>query len=164
MKELVELCLELGFKEVETYLQSGNILLNSDLPQEQIEALVQQGISETLGHPDVDVLAWTAESLGAIISGLPEAWSSYAPSTLHFTFLKQAPVKEMTVDSASFLPDEFAFGDGVVYVHCPQGYGRTKLNNSFFERAAGVRATTRNWNSVNKLYELALTARAGDKA
>jgi uncharacterized protein (DUF1697 family) len=42
-----------------------------------------------------------------------------------------------------------------VYLHCPNGYGTTKINNSFFEKRLKVDATTRNWNTVNKLAELA---------
>jgi uncharacterized protein (DUF1697 family) len=42
-----------------------------------------------------------------------------------------------------------------VYLHCPQGYGRSKLSNAFFEKQLGVAATTRNWRTVTTLAELA---------
>ena len=42
-----------------------------------------------------------------------------------------------------------------VYLHCPSGYGETKLSNAVFEKALAVKATTRNWNTVNKLLEMA---------
>jgi len=43
----------------------------------------------------------------------------------------------------------------VIYLYCPNGYGRTKLNNAFFEKALKVPATTRNWRTVRALQELA---------
>ena len=42
-----------------------------------------------------------------------------------------------------------------VYLHCPNGYGNTKINNAFFEKRLKAIATTRNWNTVAKLLELA---------
>jgi uncharacterized protein (DUF1697 family) len=51
--------------------------------------------------------------------------------------------------------DEFLVYDREIYLFCPNGYGRTKLSNSFFERKLGVAATTRNWKTVNALYEMA---------
>ena len=56
-----------------------------------------------------------------------------------------------TIDAAKYAPDEFTVAGREVYVCCPNGYGRTKLNNPFFERAIGTVATTRNWNTVTKL-------------
>jgi uncharacterized protein (DUF1697 family) len=81
------------------------------------------------------------------------------PSKLLVTFLASAPAKKKA--DALAVPDggtdEFAVGQGrtEVYVHCPNGYGRTKLNNSFFEKKLDVVATTRNWKTVNKLLEMA---------
>lgn len=159
MKELAELCRELGFTDVVTYLQSGNIVLNSDLAQVRVELLIQDAISETFGHSDVDVLAWSAAALGAAIAAIPDTWQGYDPATLHFSFLKHAATTDPILGSERFLPDEFFVGEQVVYVHCPNGYGRTRLTNNFFERHLGTRATTRNWNTANKLHELALIAR-----
>jgi uncharacterized protein (DUF1697 family) len=51
-------------------------------------------------------------------------------------------------------PDELRVVGREVYLHCPNGYGRSKLTNAFFERRLGVAATTRNWKTVTKLAEL----------
>ena len=60
---------------------------------------------------------------------------------------------ELSIDDG----DQYRFSDSQeeVYLFCPDGYGRTRLSNSFFEKKLGVVATTRNWNTVNKLYEIA---------
>jgi uncharacterized protein (DUF1697 family) len=52
--------------------------------------------------------------------------------------------------------DQFRISDKEVYLYCPNGYGRTKLSNNALEKALSVKATTRNWNTVNKLYEIAM--------
>jgi uncharacterized protein (DUF1697 family) len=53
------------------------------------------------------------------------------------------------------LPDRFAIKGKEIYLHIPGSYGETKLSNKFFEDKFKVSATTRNWNTVNKLFEMA---------
>jgi len=53
-------------------------------------------------------------------------------------------------------PGEFTVAEREIYLFCPNGYGTTKLSNNFFERKLGQPATTRNWNTVNALYQMAL--------
>ena len=55
----------------------------------------------------------------------------------------------------NFEPDEFEVVGREVYLHCPEGYGRSKLSNAYFERKLGVAGTTRNWRTVTTLAELA---------
>jgi predicted ATPase len=52
-------------------------------------------------------------------------------------------------------PDRFHIGRQEIYLYCPGGYGKTKLSNTAFEKAPSVRATTRNWKTVNALFEMA---------
>ncbi|MEQ8809751.1 MAG: DUF1697 domain-containing protein, partial [Imperialibacter sp.] len=59
--------------------------------------------------------------------------------------------KLLTYDYA---PDRFVLTGKEVYVYCPNGYGRTKINNTFFESKLKVGATTRNWKTVNVLAEM----------
>ena len=50
---------------------------------------------------------------------------------------------------------EFVVEEHEIFLHCPDGYGRSKLSNNFFEKKLGVIATTRNWKTVDALYEMA---------
>jgi uncharacterized protein (DUF1697 family) len=59
------------------------------------------------------------------------------------------------LDDTAFAPDQFRVAGGEVYVSCPNGYGRTKINNTWFERKLARAATTRNWTTVNRLVQLA---------
>ena len=58
------------------------------------------------------------------------------------------------LETPSGEPDELALVGREVYLHCPNGYGRTKLNNAFIERRLGLAATTRNWRTITALYDL----------
>ena len=73
------------------------------------------------------------------------------------TFLAEKPARAKVgkLDPALGKPDEFRVVGQTIYLHCPNGYGRTKLTNNYFEKQLGVAATTRNWKTVTKLAELA---------
>ena len=72
------------------------------------------------------------------------------------TFLATRPEAALVgaLDERAFSPDEFRIDQREVFVSCPSGYGRTKINNMWFERKLKVPATTRNWTTVTKLAEL----------
>lgn len=147
----------LGFRDVQTYLQSGNIVFRSDGSHEAtLAARIQARIAQDFGH-DVPVLVLSAKSLAHIADSNPLWPSTGADASLfHCTFLFQ-PV---TQDAFQALPLPAAAGESAVLLgsavllHCPHGYGKTKLNNSYFERALKVPATTRNWRTVLALQAL----------
>ena len=76
---------------------------------------------------------------------------------LHVTFLAKAPSKPALdkLDALAGTRDEYRLAKREIYLHCPNGYGQTKLSNTRIEKLLSLTATTRNWNTVNKLYELA---------
>ena len=77
---------------------------------------------------------------------------------LHVTLLKDYPPDDLSevIDRKKYLPDEFIISGKEIYLYCPNGYGRTKLTNNFFESRLKTSATTRNWKTIIKLMELAL--------
>ena len=83
--------------------------------------------------------------------------SGIDPAKLHVTFLGGNPDPDRVAHLAGkrFEPDELRVAGREVYLHCPSGYGRTKLQNDFLERQLAVAATTRNWKTVTALAELA---------
>ena len=72
------------------------------------------------------------------------------------TFLDPAPdpKRVRALDPKQFAPDEFAIVKREIFVHCPGGYGRTKINNAYFEKRLAVDATTRNYATVRRLAEM----------
>jgi uncharacterized protein (DUF1697 family) len=148
-----------GHDEVTTYVQSGNVV--SSTPARSARAVgdaIQRAIADELGR-DVLVLVRTPAQLGRILAANPFVRARADPKSLHVTFLAAAPRKAAisALDETAFTPDEFRVHGHEVYVSCPNGYGRTKINNSWFERKLGVAATTRNWKTVMQLSELAGT-------
>lgn len=156
MTELQDLCTSLGCTEVVTYMQSGNVVLSSKQSQSRIGPALSAAISQEMGYSDVDVLVWSAAELAVLIRDNPFLATPGDASGMHVTFLsKNAKASQINaLGPESYLPDRFAAGRNAVYVHCPNGYGRTKLNNSFFERKLNVAATTRNWQTVKNLHSL----------
>ena len=112
MTKLRELCVSLGHADVETYLQSGNILLSTRTAQSKLGPRLSEAICKEFGYTDVDVLVWTAADLEEIAKGNPFLARGCDPSHLHVTFLakdvKPAAVEAIGMDR--YLADEFAPG------------------------------------------------------
>ncbi len=156
MADLRALFENLGAEDVATYVQSGNIVFKSaDTAAALIEA-IEKGIRRELGLT-VTVLLRTRAQLSRLASGNPFAGRGRDPKALHVTFLAETPDRTSVrkLDPARSEPDEFRVVGQEVFLHCPNGYGRSKLTNAYFEKQLGVAATTRNWKTVTKLAELA---------
>lgn len=158
MAKLKETFASLGFAEVKTYLQSGNAVFQAKkTPPAKLAGEIEAAISHDFGH-QVSVLVLTADQLDAIASDNP-LWPKSGGEETHFhaTFLFD-PVSKTAFDALK-LPaaegERAVLAKGAILLHCPHGYGRTKLNNTWFERALKMRATTRNWRTVLALRELA---------
>lgn len=157
MAELVSLYEALGFEAARTYIQSGNVIFASTNPDAQgVRKALEDKIRASLGI-SVAVVIRTSEELERIIAGNQFAARGMDAGKLHVTFLADAPVSPLLVpgETSGEGADEFYLSGREIYLFCPNGYGRTKLSNSFFERKLGVLATTRNWKTVNTLLALA---------
>jgi uncharacterized protein (DUF1697 family) len=159
MAELRQLWTGLGCTEVTTYLQSGNVVLAHETRGEQaaadLAAAGHAAIKEQLGL-EVPVLVLSAARFHHLAEANPLLQRSGVDrSFLHLAFLFQAPVKELEPDKLPSTGDEQAvLHEGQIYLYCPYGCARTKLTNSYFERALGVPATSRNWRTVEAISKL----------
>src|SRR5437763_14425530 len=149
MADLVGVVDALGGRDVETYLQSGNVVY--DGPKKVAEQL-EQALLDEVGVRS-PVIVRSAAQLAAVVAAKPFAADGKAVSV---TFLASTPAKAAVaaVDPAAYGDDEFSVVGAEVYLHTPAGYGRSKLHNAFWERKLGTTATTRNWNTVLALAEL----------
>jgi uncharacterized protein (DUF1697 family) len=157
MAELQKSCEALGLNQVRTYLQSGNIVFRaSQSDPRKLAMTLRKRIAKDFGH-DVEVLDLPAKDLNRVAKSNPLRPRSGDDETLfHATFLFE-PVsvnrfQNLTLPAQS--GEQAALVGQVVFLHCPHGYGRTKLNNAYFEKALGVPATTRNWRTVLALQDL----------
>jgi uncharacterized protein (DUF1697 family) len=148
MAGLREVFEDLGHGNVRTYIQSGNVVFDAKGSGPSVRTGLEKAIDRTFGL-DVTVLLRTPAELAKVAKQNP-----YGPDA-YVTFLDGIPDRKRVaaLDPAPFAPDEFRVIGQEVYVRCPNGYGRTKINNTFFEKKLATRATTRNWKTVATLLE-----------
>jgi uncharacterized protein (DUF1697 family) len=145
------------YDNVTTYVQSGNVVLTAaTTPEAKLSRALEQDIRRTFGL-SITVLVRTKEQLRAVTTHNPWLTRGAEAARLYVTFLAAKPSARQVQDlmAKATGTDEAAVRGREVYLHCPNGYGRTKLNNAFLERQLGAKATTRNWATVTKLLALA---------
>lgn len=155
MADLKNLYEALGFANVQTYVQSGNVVFDSpEVDTAKLTNSIEAQIEMIFGF-SVPVLIRIADDLQRIIESHPFAQED--PARVLVTFLYEPPEDSKWDDLSHYKDkvDQFTLGEQEIFLYCPGGYGKTKLSNTFFERKLGVIATTRNWKSVNALYEMA---------
>ncbi len=160
MADLKTLYLGLGFANVRTYLQSGNVVF--ECPHQdpgELADRIEAQIEQVYGYP-VTVFIRRPEDFQRILAENPFVDRPGAePNRLLVTFLHHQPVNTKLTD-LSIPPgtsDELYIGEAEIYLFCPGGYGKSKLSNNYFERKLGVPATTRNWKTVNALFAMAVS-------
>lgn len=155
MSDLKSLCEDLGFKNVQTYIQSGNLIFDSDDPILRLQKMLEDAVRYKFGF-DVSVIVRSSENLRISIDKNPFFTSNANIDKLHFTFLQSIPRKENIeiTRTYNFEPDKFEIIDDNVFVYCDKNYHESKVTNNFFEKKLGVIATTRNWKTILKLVEL----------
>ncbi len=156
MAELKPALSSLGLEDVVTYIQSGNVVFRSADGEKQIAAGIERRIADFFGL-DVSVLIRTRAELGQIAGANPYTAEEVDPKRLHVVFLDAAPaataVSQLDPDRSP--PDEFSVRGREIYLRLPNGGARSKLTIDYFESRLDVRATARNWNTLQKLLELA---------
>ncbi len=156
MADLRALVSALGHDDVTTYLQSGNVVFRSAGRAADVRRALEERIARDQGLA-VTVLLRTRSEIEKLVARNPFAGAGDEARALHVTFLaeKPEPASARSLDPNHGEPDEFRLAGRDVYLYCPNGYGRSKLGNAFFEKHLGVAATTRNWKTVTSLAELA---------
>ena len=159
MADLKALYESLAFTNVTTYIQSGNVVFkrNAGLSIEEMQEQIETAIRVKYGF-GVPVILRTVDEWQKVIAGNPFLINKELNvEKLHVTFLNKTPEEDAvnTIQKYSFPPDEFIIANKEVYLHVPGGYWETKLSNKFFESKLKVSATTRNWKTVNNLFEIA---------
>ena len=158
MDDLKRLFESLNLKNIRTYIQSGNVVFEDDYTDSGILGkIIEDKILKDIGFK-VSVIIRNHEQLKNILLNNPFLTKENEDvSALYVTFLAEQP-NAPTVEKISEIntvTDEFRLIGRDIYLFCPDGYGRTKLNNSFFERKLKLKATTRNWRTINELNEIA---------
>ncbi len=158
--KMVELrsCLQtLAIENIQTYIQSGNIVFNSKLTDTKLlEANIRNLILDNWGF-DVPIIIRKLEELRKIKKENPFIKNHDIDLTkLAVTFLSEEPTKDLIEGFSTFKDpvDKFEFNTREIYLHCPNGFGRSKLTNNFFEQKLKVACSSRNWKTLNNLIEI----------
>jgi uncharacterized protein (DUF1697 family) len=156
MADLRSLVEELGYANVSTLLNSGNVVFEVSRPNaNKIASVIEAAIQSTFGF-SVSVVVLTATDLNAIIQANPLLGVATDPSKHLVAFVTQASVlgKAKALLATSWEPDALALGTKAAYLWCANGIIESKLMQEF-ARLAGDAATTRNWATVLKLQAIA---------
>ncbi|WP_430817441.1 DUF1697 domain-containing protein [Carboxylicivirga sp. RSCT41] len=155
MNDLKLLCRKIGWMHVETYIQSGNVIFDSDHSNAQLEEGLEQAIEEQYGF-DVPVIVRSSSEIKALIDKNPFYDKDVDIIKLHLTFLKDSPTNECIEKAKACVhdQDQFEVVDKNVFIRCEGKYHQSRLTNAFFEKNLKLGATTRNWKTVLKLKEL----------
>ncbi len=156
MTRLREMGEELGWQNVQTYIQSGNVVLRAKGTPAKVEQQLEDAIKEEVGLSiSVIVRDATAWATYAKKNPFPNEAAS-TPNFLHLCLSKSKPNK----DAVKLLQEKAAAGEQIkfvgdaLYIHFAGGVGKSKLTPTILDRAVGSPVTARNWRTVLKLAEL----------
>lgn len=156
MASLAELFEQANCQSVETYIQSGNVVFTADSKTAgKVPAAICNAIKSQLGFQTTVVIRSQAE-LQRVVNSQPFSKSEILPECLHVVFLADLPDGERSamLDLQRSPPDQFEILGKEIYLYLPNGMGKTKLTNAYFDSKLKTVSTARNWRTVQKLLEL----------
>ena len=159
MTDLKTLYASLGFEEIVTYIQSGNVIFKASSKKNGVllGTQIQAALKEKYPF-DIPVIVRSLAEMKSVLAQNPFLKRSHVNTEkLHVTFLANNPEAALVkaLEEISFPRDEYIIQGKEIFLQIPESYGETKLSNSFLEKKLKVSATTRNWKTVNKLVEMA---------
>lgn len=153
MAELRSLCTDLGWRNAQTYIQSGNLIFQADAPAVQLEAELERGMERRFGLA-IPVIVRAAADWTGYILGNPLREASEKEPSLVMVALAKAPPKPEAVEG---LRERATSGEQIVrvgdalWIQYAGGAARSKLSPALLDRLVGSPVTTRNWRTVLKL-------------
>jgi len=154
MAELRSVLTSSGFENVETYIQSGNVSVDSEkkIPVKLISEIIEQEFKL-----QIPVVIQTKAQIDKAIKNIP--YTNFEPKKLHVIYLdKKVPKKQIElIEIEKYLPDTFTIIDEHIFIHYQDNSWASKLTIKVFEKALGVTATARNWNTALKLQQMCAT-------
>jgi uncharacterized protein (DUF1697 family) len=158
MDVLRSVCESIKLRDVQTYIQSGNIVFRTkETNESKLAARIECAIEAEFGCRPPVILRTTLQWREAIARNPFAARSGIEPSRLLVVFLAGDPGEEAREKARAIpvTPEELHVHERELFIHYPNGMARPKLSMSAVERALKVTGSGRNWNSVLKLLEMA---------
>ena len=157
MAEFREMLSTNGFENVRTYIQSGNVVFESDQSDANELGIKMEGLIVKHYGFEVPTLILTPQAMEQAVAENPFIQNKdINDEETYFTFLKESPLPEniSIFNEVSYPGETFELVGKVVYYHCAIGYGKAKLTNKMMEKKLGTRATTRNYKTTMKLINM----------
>lgn len=155
MEELRKLFKNLDFTDIETYIQSGNVVFNSVNDIKINQKLIKENIKTFFGL-DVEVIVLYEDKLEEVIDNSFFLKEDYDKKALYYCFLSSTPSKDILeeIKIKATLDEEMILINDILYLYYPNGMGKSKIVNTLIESKLKIFSTIRNHNTVIKLNEL----------
>ncbi|WP_047416746.1 DUF1697 domain-containing protein [Cellulophaga sp. Hel_I_12] len=154
MTDLKHMLERIGMQNVQTYIQSGNIVLKvTDENVQILEKKVSEVITRNYGF-EVPVLVLELSNFNEIVHQSPfSEYNDLEKKHAYFVLLKNKPETQLiqALEEEKYPNETFKITQNCIYLTCKNGYGNAKCNTNFFERKLKVQATTRNYKTMSKL-------------
>jgi uncharacterized protein (DUF1697 family) len=159
MTDLALLMKKTGFKDAETYIQTGNIIFSSpdDLTEIEITSKIEEAIYKKFGSK-ISAIVRTEKEMRKTSELNPFlSEKDFDPAKMAVLFLTEKPSDGQVekVANVNYPPDKFQISGSEIFIYCPNGFGRTKLYTNFFENKMKVTGTARNWKTINAILDIA---------
>jgi uncharacterized protein (DUF1697 family) len=138
------------FKNVSTYIQSGNIIIESDLSKSKINEI----FLETLNHFSISCPLFILDQKEFELLINNNSFINESIDKLHVSIIDNEINENQIVELNSISEDQISIYKSFLYILCHNGYGNTKLNNNFIERKLKINSTTRNWKTILALKQM----------
>ena len=165
MDELRTLYVSLGLRDVQTYINSGNVIFRSQARGlDPLRKRIEKGIEQRFGFHAAVVMRTCSELRETIARGPFAARTGFEPSKHLVVFLAGDPSPDARNKALGIEadPEEMRISGRELHIYFPNGMGRSKLSVARLEKALETSGTGRNWNTVMKLLELAERIEAGN--
>ena len=155
MADLRLICSSLGWENIETYIQSGNIIFDSHESPAKLESIFKGALKN---HFSISAPVMIIPSVNWLKAVEQLPFKDKPIESLHLTWLASNTVPELTkkLETRESGTDQAIVADNKIYLKIDPPYHKTKLSNQFFEKTCNTQATTRNWKTVLKIQEMLL--------
>jgi uncharacterized protein (DUF1697 family) len=156
MADLRELMHALGYEDAKTLLQSGNVVFTASERPGTVTRRIKARLARDAGI-EADVLVRTRDEIAKIVARNPLREQVTDPKRYLVVFLSEKPDPKLLreIDTEQFEPERFHVHGREIYVWLPQGVQKARLTHAFWEKRLHLTATSRNWNTVEKLLAVA---------
>jgi len=157
MAELRALSIKLGLQRPETYIQSGNLIVDADIEADEVRDLLEKAIAKRFSLR-VDIIVRQASQWNRYMADNPFANDAATMSKMLHLYLSRDPLKTSAakeLERKAQSGERMAMAGGALWIdYGANGAGKSKLTPLLVDKACGSPSTGRNWNSVLKIGEM----------